>query len=64
MANVERQVPPEYITDDGFGVSEAGLRYLRPLIQGEDPPPYRDGLPDYVRIEPRTIPRKLAPFPR
>lgn len=64
VANVERQLPAEFITKDGFGITEAGLRYLRPLIQGEDPPPYRDGLPEYVRIASRTVARKLGPFQR
>jgi 6-phosphofructokinase 1 len=31
-----------------MGVSAACLRYLRPLIQGEAYPPYRDGVPDYL----------------
>jgi len=51
MANVERKVPREFISEDGFGITEAGLRYLRPLIDGESPPPYVDGLPDYVQLQ-------------
>ena len=51
MANVERKVPAEFITADGFGITEAGLRYLRPLIEGEAPPPCRNGLPVYVQLK-------------
>lgn len=43
----ERGVPADFLTADGYGLSEAGRRYLAPLIVGEDYPPFRDGLPDY-----------------
>ena len=48
MANVEKKVPRDYITEDGFGITEKCRAYLEPLIAGEDYPPYKNGLPDYV----------------
>lgn len=60
MANVERKVPPEFITSDGFGITEAGLRYLRPLIEGEAPPPYAAGLPVYVQLKNAPV-KKVLP---
>lgn len=60
VANVERKMPREFITPDGFGITAACRRYLEPLIAGEDYPPYRDGLPDYVRIKGARVRRKLA----
>ena len=60
VANVEKKMPRHYISDDGFGISEAGRRYLLPLIQGEDYPPYRDGLPVYVRLRNVAVPRKTT----
>ncbi len=60
VANVERKLPPAYITDDGMGVTEECLRYLRPLIQGEDFPPYRDGLPQYVRLKNASVAKRLG----
>jgi ATP-dependent phosphofructokinase / diphosphate-dependent phosphofructokinase len=60
VANVEKKVPREFITPDGFGITAACRRYLEPLIQGEDYPPYVDGLPDYVRIRGKAVRRKLA----
>src|SRR5690606_17788717 len=60
VANVERKMPREFITPDGFGITAACRRYLAPLIAGEDYPPYRDGLPDYVRIKGARVRRKLA----
>ena len=59
VANVEKKVPPDFITADGFGITEAGLRYLRPLIQGEAYPPYKNGLPDYVRLKNKAVSRVL-----
>ena len=59
VANVEKMLPPEYISEDGFGVTEACLRYLRPLIAGESYPPYKDGLPDYVSLKGVGVPKKL-----
>ena len=50
VANAERTLPPGYIRADGWGISDACRRYLAPLIQGEDYPPYRDGLPVYARL--------------
>ena len=62
VANVEKMMPREYITEDGFGITEACRDYLSPLIQGEDYPPYKDGLPDYVTLENVAVPKKLAEF--
>ena len=59
VANKEKKVPREYITEDGFGITAAGRRYLEPLIAGEAYPPYRDGLPEYVRIKGVRVRRKL-----
>ena len=62
VANVERKMPADFITADGFHITDACRAYLRPLIVGEDYPPYRDGLPDYVRLQNVAVPRKLGEF--
>jgi 6-phosphofructokinase len=59
VANVEKRVPRDFITEDGFGITAACRRYLEPLIAGEDYPPYRDGLPSYVRIKGSSVKRRL-----
>jgi 6-phosphofructokinase 1 len=59
VANKEKKVPREYITDDGFGITAACRRYLQPLIAGEAYPPYKDGLPDYVRIKGVSVRKKV-----
>ncbi|HXQ63896.1 MAG TPA: 6-phosphofructokinase [Steroidobacteraceae bacterium] len=60
VANVEKTVPREFVTEDGFGITAACRRYLAPLILGEDHPPYRDGLPAYVELRNAPVKRKLA----
>ncbi|MDR4514887.1 6-phosphofructokinase [Nitrosomonas sp.] len=62
VANVEKMMPAEYISEDGFGISEACREYLSPLIEGEDYPPYKNGLPDYVRLKNVAIEKKLERF--
>jgi 6-phosphofructokinase 1 len=60
VANVEKKMPRDYITEDGFGITEACRRYLSPLIVGEDYPPYRNGLPQYVILDNIAVPKKLS----
>ena len=62
VANVERTMPASYIDADGFGITDAARLYLRPLIAGEDPPPYVGGLPDYAVPRNVAVAKKLAPF--
>ena len=62
IANVERKMPAEFITPDGFHITDACRTYLQPLIEGEDPPPYRNGLPDYVRLKNVGVAKKLGEF--
>ncbi len=62
VANVEKKVPRDFITADGFGITEKCRRYLAPLIAGEDPPPYKNGLPVYVRLKGVPVKKKLGPF--
>lgn len=61
-ANVEAKMPRDYITEDGWGITEVCRRYLQPLIAGEDWPPYRNGLPDYVKLKNVAVEKKLQPF--
>jgi 6-phosphofructokinase len=62
IANVERKMPADFITPDGFHITDACRTYLQPLIEGEDPPPYRNGLPDYVRLKNSAVAKKLGEF--
>ena len=62
VANVEKKMPRDFITKDGFGITDKARRYLAPLIRGEDYPPYKDGLPQYVALKNVAVPKKLGPF--
>jgi 6-phosphofructokinase len=60
VANQEKLLPPDFIRADGFGITEAARRYLAPLIVGEAYPPFKNGLPDYVKLQNVTTPKKLT----
>ena len=62
VANVEKFMPRDFITADGFGITEKCRRYLKPLIQGEDYPRYKDGMPVYATLKNVAVPKKLAKF--
>ncbi|MEY4961227.1 MAG: hypothetical protein RL610_1406 [Pseudomonadota bacterium] len=62
VANVEKMMPSNFITKDGFGITGKCREYLTPLIKGEDYPPYRDGLPSYVRLKNVAVKKKLGNF--
>ena len=62
VANVEKMMPRNFISKDGFGITEKCRAYLAPLIRGEDYPPYRDGLPLYVRLKNVAVPARLGKF--
>lgn len=62
VANVEKMMPDNFISKDGFGITAKCREYLLPLIKGEDYPPYKDGLPKYVRMKGVMLEKKLEDF--
>ena len=60
VANVEKMLPRSFITRDGFGITAKARAYLRPLLLGEDPPPFRNGLPQYVRLRNVAVGKRIA----
>ncbi len=62
VANVEKMMPRNFISKDGFGITEKCRAYLAPLIKGEDYPPYKDGLPQYVQLKNVAVAKKLKEF--
>jgi 6-phosphofructokinase 1 len=60
VANVEKKLPRDYITDDGYHITTKCRNYLSPLIQGEDYPPFKNGLPAYVNLKNVAVKKKLA----
>ena len=62
IANKEKMMPRDFITEDGFHITPKCRTYLSPLIQGEAPPPFKNGLPDYVKLKNTPVPKKLPAF--
>jgi 6-phosphofructokinase 1 len=62
VANVEKFMPRDFISEDGFGITQVCKDYLIPLIQGEDYPPFERGLPKYVTLQNLAVDKKLPPF--
>ncbi len=60
VANKEKMMPRNFITKDGFHITSACRAYLSPLIAGEAPQPYRNGLPAFARLSNSPVPKKLA----
>ena len=59
VANVEHKVPRDFITRDGFGITDKARAYLEPLIAGEDYPPYERGIPVVAKLKLQSVERKL-----
>jgi 6-phosphofructokinase 1 len=60
IANKEKMMPRDFITADGFHITDKCRQYLAPLISGEDYPPYKNGLPSYVKLKNVAVKKKLA----
>jgi 6-phosphofructokinase 1 len=61
VANQEKLLPSDFISADGLGITPAARRYLAPLIIGEAYPPFKNGLPDYVKLQNVAVSKKLTP---
>ena len=59
VANMEKKMPRNYISEDGFHITRRARTYLEPLIQGEPYPPFKNGLPEYVRLKNVRLEKKL-----
>lgn len=63
VANVEKMMPMDFISEDGFGITDKCKEYLYPLIKGESYPEYDDnGMPKYVTMKNEIIEKKLPDF--
>lgn len=59
VANLERKMPLDFISQDGFNITSACRGYLEPLIEGEEYPAYLNGLPRFARLRKVFIDKKL-----
>jgi 6-phosphofructokinase 1 len=55
-------MPNNYISEDGFSITDSSREYLLPLIKGENYPPYNNGLPNYVVLKKSIVVQKLPLF--
>ena len=63
VANVEKMMPVEFISDDGFGITDSCRDYLYPLIAGESYPQYDErGMPKYIVLKNQLADKKLPVF--
>ena len=62
IANHEKKMPRDFITADGFHITQKCRNYMQPLIEGEAYPPYQDGMPKYVKLKNVAVKKKLPPF--
>ena len=62
VANREKKMPRDFITPDGFHITQKCRNYLQPLIAGEAYPPYENGLPSYVTLKNPAVKKLLEPF--
>lgn len=60
VANVEKMMPRDFISPDGFAITDKARQYLAPLIQGEDYPDYVNGIPAYTRLKRVQVSKKLT----
>ena len=51
VANVEKTLPKGYISKDGFMITSKGIDYLSPLIQGETPIEFKNGIPVVAQLK-------------
>ena len=50
-ANKVKYVPDEFINENGDGVTEKCIEYIKPLIKGEIKVKCEDGMPVHITLE-------------
>ena len=59
VANNEKMMPRKYISSNGYRITEACRKYMLPLINGENYPTYKKGLPEFAKLKNKVISKKL-----
>ncbi len=59
VANIEKTLPKNFIGDNGYGITQACREYIAPLMEGEDYPEFENGIPDYIQLSKKSVPKKL-----
>lgn len=61
IANGVKDIPEDWIAEDGVSMTAKFIKYCQPLIQGEVNVPFENGVPSYVRLSRRRIRKVLDP---
>ena len=62
VANIEKKMPRNFISKDGFGITQSCKNYLSPLIQGEAWAPFEDGVIQTASLKNKLVRKKLKNF--
>ena len=62
VANIEKKLPRNFISKDGFGITQSCKNYLSPLIQGEAWAPFEDGVIQTASLKNKLVRKKLKNF--
>ena len=60
VANQEKMMPKDFISDCGFAITDKCREYLQPLIEGESFPPFENGIPKFTTIRGKLADKKLG----
>ena len=59
IANVEKKLPNSFISKNGFDITPSAIKYLKPLIQGEAFPKFKNGIPYTKKLKLVEVKKKL-----
>jgi 6-phosphofructokinase len=62
IANGVKEIPSDWISEDGVSMTAKFIKYAQPLIMGEVEVPFENGVPAYVRLSKRRVRKVLDPF--
>jgi 6-phosphofructokinase 1 len=62
IANGVKSLPANWINEDGVSMNFQFVKYASPLIQGEVPVPYENGLPSFARLGKVAVQPVLPPY--
>ncbi len=59
VANIEKELPKNYISKDGFHITKKCRDYIAPLINNELYPKYSKGIPQYSKLKNKLVKKIL-----
>ncbi|MEK9783168.1 MAG: 6-phosphofructokinase [Opitutales bacterium] len=61
IANGVKEIPHDWISEDGVSMTAKFIKYAQPLISGEVQVPFENGVPAYVRLSKKRVRKVLDP---